>query len=342
MSKVHYFQRYSQRENVATNNTLLLISRLYAHDPSYLEAFLNDLVETGTLGVGPSFIQQATHEGASVPDAVIEQKSFKLVVEVKHHTEPTVEQLEEHLKAFGDEETQVLMLITRKEQSKAFKEELGDKVKSFNLANSKGVVDICVTFEQLIVSFGSTLADHDYEMQELLEDYESFCFEEDLLPREDRWMRAVACGQTLEDNFELNLYYQPIGRSSREHRYLGVYKNKRVQGVGEVVNVVAADLSDEGIEIHGPADRERQPSPEQRKDIQKAIYNARERHGYDIATGHKFYLVDKFHKTDYRKESSGKLGVRDTWISPKCSERPVCLPSRKSPAYFARRHGERG
>ncbi len=61
MSKVHYFQRYSQRENVATNNTLLLISRLYAHEPSYLEAFLNDLVETGALEVGPSFIQQATH-----------------------------------------------------------------------------------------------------------------------------------------------------------------------------------------------------------------------------------------------------------------------------------------
>lgn len=27
--KVHYFQRYTQKENVATVNTMLLISRLY-------------------------------------------------------------------------------------------------------------------------------------------------------------------------------------------------------------------------------------------------------------------------------------------------------------------------
>lgn len=38
MSKVHYYRRYSQPENVATNNTLLLLSRLYAHDSYYLEA----------------------------------------------------------------------------------------------------------------------------------------------------------------------------------------------------------------------------------------------------------------------------------------------------------------
>lgn len=38
MSKVHYFRRYSQPEYVATNNTLLLLSRLYAHASYYLEA----------------------------------------------------------------------------------------------------------------------------------------------------------------------------------------------------------------------------------------------------------------------------------------------------------------
>lgn len=307
MSKVHYFQRYSQRENIATNNTLLLLSRLYAHEPSYLEAFLNDLVETGTLEVGPTFIQQATHEGASVPDAVIAQKSFKLVVEAKHHTQPAVEQLGEHLKSFGDEETQVIMLLTRAEQTETFKERLGAEVKSFNLSRSKGVVDICTTFEKLIGSFGDTLADHDYEMRELLEDYEAFCFEENLLPREDRWMRAVPCGKTLEDNLALGLYYQPVGRASREHRYLGVYKNKKVQGIGEIDNVVVADLSEDGLEIHDRSDREKPVSQQQRERIEKAIHNAREQHGYNIATGHKFFLVDEFHRTDFRKTSSGGL-----------------------------------
>ena len=31
--KVHYFQRYHSKENVATANTMLLLSRLYSYSP---------------------------------------------------------------------------------------------------------------------------------------------------------------------------------------------------------------------------------------------------------------------------------------------------------------------
>ena len=31
--KIHYFQRYYEKENVATANTMLLLSRLYAYSP---------------------------------------------------------------------------------------------------------------------------------------------------------------------------------------------------------------------------------------------------------------------------------------------------------------------
>ncbi len=40
MSEIHYFQRYSQKENVITNNTLLLFSRLYNHSPQKFNLFL--------------------------------------------------------------------------------------------------------------------------------------------------------------------------------------------------------------------------------------------------------------------------------------------------------------
>jgi len=45
MSSIHYFQRYSQPENVATNNTLLLLSRLYHDSPNKFKGFLNDLLD---------------------------------------------------------------------------------------------------------------------------------------------------------------------------------------------------------------------------------------------------------------------------------------------------------
>ncbi|SRR6266478_3986370 len=40
MTQVHYFQRYSQRENVDTNNTLLLLSRIQVEDPRLLRNVL--------------------------------------------------------------------------------------------------------------------------------------------------------------------------------------------------------------------------------------------------------------------------------------------------------------
>ncbi|QIN77522.1 hypothetical protein GBA65_02270 [Rubrobacter marinus] len=306
MSKVHYFQRYSQRENVATNNTLLLLSRLYAHDPSYLAALLNDLLEpTEPIKVGPTFTQQRSHEGASVPDALIEQRSFKLVVEAKRGTEATLAQLKEHLNAFKDEETKVLVLLTPTEQTDAFKEGLRKAVKEFNVQSAekgKEVVDLCTTFEKIINSFGAILADHDHEMRELLEDYEEYCYEETLLPQRDSWLRAVPCGKTFEDNKELKLYYQPVTRSSREHKYLGIYKDKQVRFIGKVQHIVEADLV-EG-ELSGKLDG---LGSGERTRIEKAIMKAKNIEGYDISTGHKFFLVEEFHETSFEKVSPGGL-----------------------------------
>lgn len=306
MSKVHYFQRYSQRENVATNNTLLLLSRLYAHDPSYLAGFLNDLVDTPeAIEVGPTFTQQRTHEGASIPDAVIEQKSFKLVVEAKRDGGARLDQLKEHLNAFEDEETKVLVLLTPFQQTDRFRTDLREEVKKYNLEEErKGreVVEICTTFEELINGVDDTLADHDLEMRELLKDYEEYCYDEGLLPRTGSWMRAVPCGETFDDNVDLEIYYQPVARSSRQHEYLGIYKDKRVQYIGRIDKIVSADLVNG--DLHTGEDQLTQDEEER---IRRAIRDARDEYGYDVATGYKFHLVEKLHQTSYEKVSPGGL-----------------------------------
>ncbi len=40
--KVHYFQRYNTKENVATANTMLLLSRLYAYSSTKFFTFLKN------------------------------------------------------------------------------------------------------------------------------------------------------------------------------------------------------------------------------------------------------------------------------------------------------------
>ena len=38
--KIHYFQRYHEKENVATANTMLLLSRLYSYSSDKFFGFL--------------------------------------------------------------------------------------------------------------------------------------------------------------------------------------------------------------------------------------------------------------------------------------------------------------
>lgn len=82
--KVHYFQRYTQKENVVTSNTILLLSRLYHYSPDEFFRFLKESIFIDDNQFEPE-IQFALQEKAqnTVPDATITQDSFKIVVETK-------------------------------------------------------------------------------------------------------------------------------------------------------------------------------------------------------------------------------------------------------------------
>ena len=85
MSEIHYFQRYSQPENVITNNTLLLLQRLYQYRPRLLQdtlAALFDDTQT-TLSVGVSMNQQVQVGEHGIPDGALAQDSFRLLIETK-------------------------------------------------------------------------------------------------------------------------------------------------------------------------------------------------------------------------------------------------------------------
>jgi hypothetical protein len=56
MSKISHFQRYSGRENHATNNTLLVLRHVYQASPHKLESVLDDVLEE-PLNIGLTFEQ---------------------------------------------------------------------------------------------------------------------------------------------------------------------------------------------------------------------------------------------------------------------------------------------
>ena len=108
--KIHYFQRYHQKENVATANTMLLLSRLYAYSPAKFFRLLKENFFSESFEPELTFRLQEKGEN-SVLDAAIMQESFKIAVETKLSDWFYAQQLENHLQAFGNQTYRVLMTI---------------------------------------------------------------------------------------------------------------------------------------------------------------------------------------------------------------------------------------
>ena len=301
MSDIHFFQRYSKRENVITNNTLRLLAQLYNDSPNRLADFLEGLVDGLSIDVGVSMEQQTKGE-SSVPDGALTQSSFKLVLETKRNASFSTNQLVRHVRAFNDEKRRILLLLTPHELDSAELENARQAVRDeddrviFAAVRFTDVIDLLIGEDPLI-------SQYENDLYALVEDYQNFCSSEGLLPVDKDLMRAVPCGTTHEDNFEFGLYYCPSTRGYRRHQYIGVYFDKSVRGVGELKYEVDVDRVNGklvGEEINQLGDDERQR-------IHGAM-DAASKHGYSIEQGHRFFLVDRFHDTDFTKES--KYGMR--------------------------------
>lgn len=304
MSSIHYFQRYSQPENVATNNTLLLFSRLYQHSPNKFKGFLNDLLDDTDLQAGVLFNQQEKGS-ASVPDGIVSQTSFKVIIETKMHQGFSISQLGGHLNNFGKEEFQILLSLSPLLPDFNLQQQISKEVKDYNDSNSKTIRYIPTTFQQIVEKFNNIIEDRDYELIDIIDDYEDYCLTSGLITDIEYRMRVVTCGWTLQENFQFNLYYDPATRGYSEHTYLGIYSDKSVRGIGKIENIIVADLLPNG-QLH--VLKSTKPlTKRQEQNIIAVIPFAFQNNGYQIATGHKFFCVEQFYETDFSKTTKYPL-----------------------------------
>jgi len=301
MSEIHYFQRYTQKENVVTNNTMLLFSRLYHYSPIRFRDFLQEFLEdVRDLSPGIRFKQQVKAK-KSVPDGIIEQDSFKVVIEAKLYDNMSHKQLVAHLDSFRNEAVQVLLLINPSLPSDDFMNRTLQDVAAYNQQFGKDVQFIARTFEQIIASFKNALRQDDTEMRDMLDDFESFCSEFELLQLDQYRLRALASGATYELNLKHGIYYDPADWGYQKHKYLGLYRNKSIKAIGEIENIVTADYDQaSGLCVH---ESMYPVNSSQITAIEAIIRDSNAIYGWDISKNHKFFLVKGFHATDYRKTS---------------------------------------
>ncbi len=292
MANIHYFQRYSTRENTVTNNTMQLLARVYTYSPTQASRLLSKLTNE-EVEIGIEINQQQKGSGGSVPDAMIIQRSFKIVVEAKIDSSVNIDQLERHTESFSHEKQKILLLLS-KEKNQSIKSE---KFKE------KNIIFTNVTYENICDAISSMFKEHEYEMCELVEDYKAYCRDTGLIDESGNLMRIVPCGHSWRINCEHGIYFHPKDRGYSPHQYLGIYNQKAVLALFKIDGVFDAECSAGELGATVVLGEE---TEEYRNKIATTIREAREQCGYDIENGHRFFCGKPF-LTKYRKISPGGI-----------------------------------
>lgn len=301
--RIHYFQRYHQKENVATANTMLLLSRLYSYSPNKFFRFLKS--EFFMDSFEPEIVFNLQEKSVdSVPDATITQEGFKIVIETKMTDWFYSSQLINHLKSFRDEKKKLLITLSSELMEKTKLEDFNKELKEYNKTQKYPIMHINTTFELMANAIEDVIDDRDYEIKDILDDYRDYCYKDGLIPTSDSWkyLRMQLASTTFDFNKENNVYYHDADRGYSPYAYLGLYKQKSVRLIGKVCAIITAIEKDGEIEYEA----ELGEITNERKDtIVKAMEDALF-YGYDLKNyNHKYFFVDKFYETDFRKVSKG-------------------------------------
>lgn len=218
MAIIHYFPRYSQKENMVTNNTLLLFSRLYNHSNDQFNRFINAVFEDKNIELDTSvhFSQQRKGNG-SIPDGIIEQQSFKIIIETKLYGQKNLEQVSKHISSFDNEDKKIFLWINTEPIDEQYRKEIIDYLNEVNEKLPVKINFAATTFKDICSCFNEVILDYDIEMKELIRDFEAFCSEEGLIDNTETKMRAVLAGNTYEQNMEYNIYYAPSERGYQKN-----------------------------------------------------------------------------------------------------------------------------
>ena len=298
--KIHYFQRYHAKENVATANTMLLLSRLYTYSADKFFRLLKSEFFSPSFEPEIVFTLQEKNED-SVPDATITQPSFKVVVETKLSDWFYSEQLEKHLKAFHDETYQVLITLAPEPMDESKKAAFEERLREYNAGRTVSVQHINTTFERLAEAVRESIDERDYEMQDVLEDYLNYCCSDGLIPVSDawKWLRVQLAGVTFDFNFKENLYYDSMDRGFRAHDYLGLYRKKHVEAIGKISAIITAERQEDGSIVYR---EEKGLLTEERKEkIRRAIEDGK-KYGYNL-NSQRYFFVEQFYETDFQKST---------------------------------------
>lgn len=297
MSEISYFQRYSQKENHITNNTMLMFRHLYRHSPARFESLLEEIAPASGLQVGLKFNQQERHSD-SISDATITQNAFKVYIEAKADGELYEEQLQRHINSITNDNNlgvSLLVGLSKRAPSRAI-------IDKFVNAENRAIPVIFVTYADLLDSLNRLCAAHEVSLLEIIEDYEDFLRSQQMLPN-PFGMVVFPSGTSWNENIKYQIYYEQADKSSKSHvKYIGIYTNKEITHIGEIASTCIGRLI-EGKFSSG----DNSISGADAKRIEEII-GASSYYADLGAHDHRYYIIKSLHEVNLIKKSSG--GIR--------------------------------
>jgi hypothetical protein len=295
MSRVSFFQRYSQRENHATNNTLLAIRHFYEVSPLKAQAVLTELLGEDNASVGLNFEQQKREE-SSIPYGLISQESLSVYIETKTSGGLVEDQIRRHMKGIRAKLNGLggkLLCITKSPTvNLAAFEKMGKEL---------GVSFHAATFSDVLDALSSACEAYETQLTGIVKDYEGYLDSENILAERGRFMAIFPCSTTFDANVKYRIYYEKDSRPTKAwQKFIGVYRDKCVHYVGEIERVSVCykrkELSVEYGEVSSRKSLNR---------INEVIDNTAY---YDLAdTPTRFYLLSSVAKTSFPKVTRGGI-----------------------------------
>ena len=296
MTKISYFQRFSQKENHATNNTLLLLRHFYQASPQKINAMLSDL-SNDDISVGLVFEQQV-RSSDSVPDALITQAPLDIYIETKRGGQLDQNQIERHIASIGNRSSsnskKILISLTRTPIAKNIRDDISGKAQRVDIAF------LPITFEDVVRSLRAVCERHEVALQEILSDYEHYLEDEDLL-QVGEIMSVFPCGHSIRENIRYRLYFEPPDRPSKaESTFIGLYTQMCVGHLASIKTVVTGVVGPDGFMLDNIEKGEL--SDEDKKRISEAV-EACIYYPQLAQEPHRYYLLDEIYKTNFIKST---------------------------------------
>jgi hypothetical protein len=303
MAEVTRFPSYHQAENVVTNHAMVMLRMLYNVSPKLLEGLLQALC-ADEVTIGPRFSQQISGSH-SVPDGLILQEPLAVFVETKLGASLNAHQLRRHCETIVDRlpnrTGSFLIALASGSSGMALPEEVTA------WADERGVIIVHVSFGELVDQI-TALPVNDLTLREVIQEFIDFIYAQGLVPREDQFLVAMLTGTSWRDNLAYGVYYEPIDRNPKWQRaaFLGLYHDRQVSHVGRIVTSVGA-VEDGTQQLIFDVPEKGTLDDLQRQAVRKVIDAAQAYYAGFQANKHRYYIVDGFEPTDFRKSTSGGM-----------------------------------